>query len=221
MTVAVILLSLRYEQAIVLPTDPAAAARLLGLALGLVPVLSLLSAAALGLLIALGGAGYGSLDPIAVPIAFVGLTGFGTVTALRYWYIRQHAYRPVSEVQVIQSVTRSVGQVAAGEIRHKIAAASRFCAFKEFVFPAAWTDGFTEGGIPEGTVIQLDPTLDLDQFELTREERIVLYVLHETQKERGGRDVPTTMLWGRVCEHFWISPEDLSAMLARLGARKA
>lgn len=55
---------------------------------------------------------------------------------------------------------------------------------------------------------------------LTREERIVLYVLHETQKERGGRDVPTTMLWGRVCEHFWISPEDLSAMLARLGARR-
>jgi hypothetical protein len=48
----------------------------------------------------------------------------------------------------------------------------------------------------------------------------VLYVLHETQKERGGRHVPTAMLWGRVCEHFYISPEDLSAMLARLGARK-
>jgi len=55
---------------------------------------------------------------------------------------------------------------------------------------------------------------------LTREERIVLYVLHETQKERGDRNVPTAMLWGRVCEHFYISPEDLSAMLARLGARK-
>ena len=55
---------------------------------------------------------------------------------------------------------------------------------------------------------------------LTREERIVLYVLHETQNERGGRYVPTTMLWGRVCEHFYISPEDLSEMLARLGARK-
>jgi hypothetical protein len=54
---------------------------------------------------------------------------------------------------------------------------------------------------------------------LTRKERIVLHVLHETQRERGGRDVPTTMLWGRVCEHFYISPEDLSAMLARLGAR--
>jgi hypothetical protein len=55
---------------------------------------------------------------------------------------------------------------------------------------------------------------------LTREERVVLWVLHETQKERGGRNVPTAMLWGRVCEHFYISPEDLSAMLARLGARK-
>jgi hypothetical protein len=55
---------------------------------------------------------------------------------------------------------------------------------------------------------------------LTREERVVLYVLHETQKERGGRNVPTAMLWGRVCEHFYISPEDLSAMLARLGARR-
>jgi hypothetical protein len=54
---------------------------------------------------------------------------------------------------------------------------------------------------------------------LTREERVVLYFLHETQKERGGRNVPTAMLWGRVCEHFYISPEELSLMLARLGAR--
>ena len=55
---------------------------------------------------------------------------------------------------------------------------------------------------------------------LTRQERVVLYVLYETQRERGDRNVPTAMLWGRVCEHFYISPEDLSAMLARLGARK-
>jgi hypothetical protein len=55
---------------------------------------------------------------------------------------------------------------------------------------------------------------------LTRRERIVLRVLHETQKERGDRNVPTAMLWGRVCEHFYISPEELSAMLARLGARR-
>jgi hypothetical protein len=55
---------------------------------------------------------------------------------------------------------------------------------------------------------------------LNRRERIVLRVLHETQKERGDRNVPTAMLWGRVCEHFYISPDELSAMLARLGARR-
>jgi hypothetical protein len=56
---------------------------------------------------------------------------------------------------------------------------------------------------------------------LTRRERVVLHVLHETQKERGGRNVPTVMLWGRVCEYMDISPEELSEMLARLGARKS
>lgn len=55
---------------------------------------------------------------------------------------------------------------------------------------------------------------------LTREERVVLHVLAETQAERNGRNVPTAMLWGRVCEYFYISPEDLTEMLARLGARK-
>jgi len=55
---------------------------------------------------------------------------------------------------------------------------------------------------------------------LTREERVVLHVLREIQAERNDRNVPTAMLWGRVCEHIYISPEDLSEMLARLGARK-
>ena len=55
---------------------------------------------------------------------------------------------------------------------------------------------------------------------LTRRERVVLWVLSETQKERSGRNVPTAMLYGRVCEHIDITPEELSAMLARLGARK-
>jgi hypothetical protein len=55
---------------------------------------------------------------------------------------------------------------------------------------------------------------------LTRAERIVLYVLHATQKERGDRNVPTAMLWGRVCEHLDMSPEELSEILARLGARR-
>ncbi|MET0661249.1 MAG: hypothetical protein ABW110_24180 [Steroidobacteraceae bacterium] len=55
---------------------------------------------------------------------------------------------------------------------------------------------------------------------LTREERVVLTVLHQLQKERGKRNVPTPMLWGRVCEHLYISPQRLSELLARLGARR-
>jgi hypothetical protein len=55
---------------------------------------------------------------------------------------------------------------------------------------------------------------------LTRRERIVLWVLQQTQKERGGRNVPTVMLYGRVCEHIDITPDELTAMLARMGAMK-
>jgi hypothetical protein len=55
---------------------------------------------------------------------------------------------------------------------------------------------------------------------LTRRERVVLYVLNATQKERGGRNVPTAMLWGRVCEHISMSPDELSEILAKLGARR-
>jgi hypothetical protein len=55
---------------------------------------------------------------------------------------------------------------------------------------------------------------------LTRKERVVLTLLHQLQQERGGRHVPTAMLWGRVCEHIDMSPEELSLLLARLGARR-
>lgn len=55
---------------------------------------------------------------------------------------------------------------------------------------------------------------------LTRKERIILRVLHELQRERADRNVPTALLWGRVCEYFYISPEELSETLARLGAQR-
>lgn len=48
----------------------------------------------------------------------------------------------------------------------------------------------------------------------------MLYVLHQLQQERGDANVPTPLLWGRVCEYFYISPEARSEMLAQLGARK-
>ena len=36
---------------------------------------------------------------------------------------------------------------------------------------------------------------------LNRKERIVLYCIHQVQKERDGRNVPTAMLYGRVVEY--------------------
>lgn len=53
---------------------------------------------------------------------------------------------------------------------------------------------------------------------LTGTERVVLYVLQLTQQERGGRAVPTAMLYGRVLEYIDISQQELVACLQRLGA---
>ncbi len=53
---------------------------------------------------------------------------------------------------------------------------------------------------------------------LTRPQRIVLWVLSETQKELGGRNVPTAMLYGRVVEHLDITCEQLNGILQSLGA---
>lgn len=70
-------------------------------------------------------------------------------------------------------------EVMAGHIRHKLAFACGFAAFQEFVSPASWGDGFVPDGIPEGALVQLDPNLDLDQFELTPGERVVAVALQE------------------------------------------
>jgi hypothetical protein len=70
-------------------------------------------------------------------------------------------------------------EVMSGKINHKLAIATRFAAFQEFVYPASWTDGYTPGGIPEGSVIQLDPELDLNPFDLTSGEVIVAKALQE------------------------------------------
>jgi hypothetical protein len=51
---------------------------------------------------------------------------------------------------------------------------------------------------------------------LTRKERIVLYCLHQLQTERGGRNAPTAMLYGRVVEYVNISENELQLILQRL-----
>ena len=51
---------------------------------------------------------------------------------------------------------------------------------------------------------------------LTRKERIVLYCLHQLQKELGGRSAPTVMLYGRVLELVDMSEHELQLILQRL-----
>lgn len=51
---------------------------------------------------------------------------------------------------------------------------------------------------------------------LTRKERIVLYCLDQLQQERGGRNAPTAMLYGRVLEYVDMSEHELQLILQRL-----
>lgn len=54
---------------------------------------------------------------------------------------------------------------------------------------------------------------------LTRVERIILHQLHQLQEQRGGRNVPTAMLYGYVVEHVNLRPDEFQAILARLVGR--
>lgn len=51
---------------------------------------------------------------------------------------------------------------------------------------------------------------------LTRKERIILHCIDKIQKELGGRNVPTAMLYGRVLEYVDISVDELQLILQKL-----
>ena len=51
---------------------------------------------------------------------------------------------------------------------------------------------------------------------LTHRERIVLQCLYDLQQERGGRNVPTGMLYGTVVEHVDMSVAEMQSILVRL-----
>lgn len=51
---------------------------------------------------------------------------------------------------------------------------------------------------------------------LTRKERIVMHCLNQLQNERGERNVPTAMLYGRVVEVVNMSENELQLILQRL-----
>ncbi len=59
-------------------------------------------------------------------------------------------------------------EVLAGRIPHKLAMATWHNAYKQFVFPAVWTDGFRDDGLPEGAVVQLDPSVKPEDYGLSK-----------------------------------------------------
>lgn len=66
-------------------------------------------------------------------------------------------------------------------------------------------------------VYELDRLPDV-RDGLTRIERVILWQLHEAQKELG-RGVPTALLYGRVVEHVNVSPQRFQRILGKLTGR--
>ena len=71
---------------------------------------------------------------------------------------------------------------------------------------------------------RLPGALNLDRVPdvrdgLTREQRVILYTLHEAQQELGQRNVPTLMLYGRVVERVNMSKEHFYTLLQGLVGR--
>ncbi len=62
----------------------------------------------------------------------------------------------------------------------------------------------------------IDTTIPDVRDGLTRLERVILVTLKEAQEEMGGRNVPTAMLYGRVCERIPVSQHRFQQVLNRL-----
>lgn len=71
-------------------------------------------------------------------------------------------------------------EILEGRIEHKLGFCTMAAAFQRFVHPpACWTDGGWKNGLPEGATIQLDPDLDLAQFNLSRNATVIARALQE------------------------------------------
>ncbi|MFW6303942.1 MAG: hypothetical protein ACOC2L_04905 [Candidatus Sumerlaeota bacterium] len=111
-------------------------------------------------------------------------------------------------------------EIRAGRIAHKLAFASN-PACQEFVWPATWTDGAQEEGPREGCIIQLDPELDLDAFDLTPGSRTIARALQEygavTVDGAGGNVVYAEGLYGHPGRSWEgvLDPNDLRCIPLR------
>jgi hypothetical protein len=91
-------------------------------------------------------------------------------------------------------------EVVAGHIAHRLVCCTPCSALRQFIWPpATWTDGPLLDGLPEGAVIQLDPELDLHDFDLSPAAEVVARALQEygtvNADTGGGNGVYGEGLW--------------------------
>jgi len=78
---------------------------------------------------------------------------------------------------------------------------------------------FSPDANDNGDAVDVDTIPDV-RDGLTKKERVVLQILAEVQRERGGRSVPMVMLYGRVVEKVDVSPQELMDLVKRLMGRE-
>ena len=92
-------------------------------------------------------------------------------------------------------------ELLSGRVEHKIAMATWHNAYKQFTYPATWTDGFRDNGLPEGAVMQLDPDLDLGRYDLSPVARVLARAMQVygmvNVDNAGGNVVYAEGLYGR------------------------
>lgn len=108
-------------------------------------------------------------------------------------------------------------EIQAGRIEHRLAFASNN-AFQQFVWPAAWTDGGLAEGPLEGCILQLDPDLDLAEFDLPPAALTIARALQEYGAANvdgaGGNVLYAEGLYGHP-DKSWdglLAPDDLRAI---------
>ncbi|MES2309782.1 MAG: hypothetical protein V4507_13075 [Verrucomicrobiota bacterium] len=70
-------------------------------------------------------------------------------------------------------------EILNGEIPHKLVYACGVEGLERFVSPAIWTDGWLPGGVPAGSILQLDPLFPLESLSLSPAAKVVARALQK------------------------------------------
>ncbi len=113
-SVASTAVTLRYEQAVVVASTHAVAARLARLAIVIVLPMGIALSTGLAALIVTGTAGFDSLPTWTPLLAAASVTGMGVSAVFRHWLIRVSRFDVIAGVNVVRVAGRGVTQIGLG-----------------------------------------------------------------------------------------------------------